>query len=406
MAISTAPEAMIDVRPYLARNEHNPISVAEGRRDQIVASLRIICRELGVEAMIAESPPFSASVWVQIVMWRRTRAGGAEGRCSAVIEIVPKPFHRFTEEFTVKCEVCGHARTLGPLAELAEKELRELVRYIGGFSTTRPALQQLRVNPFHFWLPRNRAVAIRPDYLAVLSLVLIVVAFAFFAAWPFASMILLVTGIAGFVYLKREPRFVLSTGRPAQEPRDLARLDSWQVSLRGAGAAEADLRARIAAEIAASRPPDSSFADENIGYWGVDGREERRQMVVTFRRALAFVQIYAYHSDLYVAWDTHVNRGTWGEIKVIDGVDPTTGFRVVANSIGFLWHSPNEYDVTDASYLSEWVHALVVERVKEIVEERKISQEIDFKVLREERRGVVGAAQPAQAKRNIFKRVA
>jgi hypothetical protein len=338
-------------------------------------------------------------------MWRRTRADGVEGRASATISITPTPFHRFTEELTLNCEVCGHKAVIGPLGELSDNDLRALVRYIGGFGGPKPKLRRLRVNPLHFWRPRNHSVAIRPDYLMWLCIALLIAAFLFMGTRPLASLILLATGIAGIVYLRREPKFVLSTGRPAQEPRDLARMDSWQVSLRGAASAAADLRARVVAEIESSRPPESAFGDENIGYWGVDGREERRQLVVTFRRALAFVQIYAYHSDLYVAWDTHVNRGTWGECKVTEGIDRSTGLRVIANSIGFSWHSPNEYDVTDASYLSEWIHALVVERVKEIVEERKISQEIDFKVLREERRGVVGAQQPAQQRRSLFKRV-
>ena len=137
---------------------------------------------------------------------------------------------------------------------------------------------------------------------------------------------------------------------------------------------------------------------EDIWYWGVDGKEERRQVVVTFRRAVGFVQVYAYQQDLYVGWDVHVNGGTWSEVAVKHGIERGTGLRVVANSIESAWHVPNEYDITDTNYLGEWIHAIVVERVKEVIEAHKITQEIDFSILREDRRTVVGAEQKKKDK--------
>ena len=110
-----------------------------------------------------------------------------------------------------------------------------------------------------------------------------------------------------------------------------------------------------------------------------------------------------------MGWDAHVNAGNWTEIAVASGVDRMTGYRVQANTIRSTWNVPSEYDVTDASYLAEWVHALVVQRVKETVERRRIQQEIDFSILREERRNVVGrhaeAKSTAPGLKKLFRRV-
>jgi hypothetical protein len=408
MANSNPSAQATDVRPYLVRDTDNPISRAERVRDQISATLKNQCRELGIEAQIADSTPFSASVWVKIVIWRRTQAAGsAAGRSYALVTIEPRPFHRCTQELELEYEFCGRKRVVRSLAELTESNLRELILYIGGFSGLKPQnLQRFRQYPWQLWRKKNKVDVIRKDYLGTISVLLLVAGAQIAGVWnPWSGAMLILTGIAGLVYLWREPHLVLTTGKPSQEPRDLVRMDSWQTALRGAAEAESDLRARLSKEIDDSRPTDSTFTDENIWYWGIDGKEERRQFVITFRRALAFVQIYAYHRDLYVSWDTHVNRGTWGEYPVAQGIDAATGRRISANSIRFAWHVPNEYDIADASYLSEWIHALVVERVKETIEERKISQEIDFRIQREERRGVAGAQQVAKPRRNFFKRV-
>jgi len=394
MAIALPTIGLINAKPYLPRNEDNPISLAERVRDDLARTLQRFCSELGVEAMIAPSPPYSASIWVRLEMWRRVDSqGGIGGRSSVQITLHPKPFHRYPHEWMLAYEVCGVSRVEGPFTPLPEERLRAIVAYVAGVQS-RPVLSEHKF-AHSFWTalirPMNKIDRVRADPLMVLSSLLLIAGFASAAVNLVSMVLMLLAAAVGFIYRWREPTLVLSTGRPKQEPRTLIRLDSWQTVLRGLGAVEQNFRAKLVNEIDASAPSDASFADEEIWYWGVDGKEERRQLVVTFRRAIAFIQIYAYHRDLYVSWDSHVNAGTWKEQSIASGIDRASGFRVRAQSIQQAWHVPNEYDIADASYLSEWIHALVSERVKEALAEHKVNQDIDFKILRERRRGIAGA---------------
>lgn len=385
--------SLIDAKPYLPRNSDNPISLAEEVRDELYAQLQSCCEGVGIHAMVAKSPPFSPTVWVRVEIWRRTgQQAQVTGRSWALITITPKPFHRLPQEYTLQYEVCGRGKTIGPVVPLRPDDLRELVLYLSG-GTARPALQldRIRQAPLQFWRFHNKIDRVRTDYLPHVSAYLAFGAvMAGVVRFWWAAGLLALAAAVGFFYLRREPALILSTGRPAQEPRSLIRVDSWQTVLRGLAAQEPQFRAELVTELQASLPAEASLSSEDIWYWGVDGKEERKQIVIAFRRALAFVQLYAYHNDLFIGWDTHVNGGTWTEQSVVSGIDRETGLSVKANSITSGWHIPNEYDVTDVGYLAEWVHAIVVERVKEAVEVHRISQEIDFKIQREERRSVVG----------------
>jgi hypothetical protein len=129
---------------------------------------------------------------------------------------------------------------------------------------------------------------------------------------------------------------------------------------------------------------------ERIWYWGVDGTEEREQMVIRFRRGLAFIHVYKYGNDLYVGWDAHVNCGTWVEQVSGQGYEKRNGQLCAIHTITAGWHVPNEYDITDTNCLLERVHAAVAKVVKQKLADHKIDQEIDFEILREQRQNVVG----------------
>jgi len=132
------------------------------------------------------------------------------------------------------------------------------------------------------------------------------------------------------------------------------------------------------------------MANEKIWYWGVDGKEEREQLVARFRRGIAFVQIYRYGEDLFVGWDAHVNCGTWVEQIAGAGYDKTIQELCIVHTIAAGWHVPNEYDISDTNCLLERVHAAVTQVVKLKLAEHQIDQEIDFKIVREPRQNIAG----------------
>lgn len=385
-------DTTLDARPYLPRNAVNPISTAEAVRDEVYDELTAFCEESGVEGLLAKSPPFSPEVWVRLEVWRKLSSrDDLSARASALVKIKPRPFHRFPHEVELECERFGRKKTYGPLAPLSQREIRHLVSFLVGSRDGKLRLTRLRASYVQLWRPRNRIEGIRRDALLWVCGGLAAAAFiAWFIGGALAGFLFAVASIGGLIWYVREPKLILSTGRPQQEPRRLIRLDSWQTVLRAA-ASEADgFMESLHRELEGSGSDEARLSLEDIWYWGVDGKEERRQLVVTFRRAVAFIHVYGYQHDLFVGWDAHVNAGTWSEVRVGGGIDRGSGYRVRAHSIESGWHIPNEYDITDASYLSEWIHAVMVQRVKETIERLKIEQEIDFAILREDRQGVAG----------------
>ena len=140
------------------------------------------------------------------------------------------------------------------------------------------------------------------------------------------------------------------------------------------------------------------IGDEDISYHGIDGRVERRQIVAQLGRAIVFVHVYSYGTDLYVGWDAHVNAGMWAQKSVGIGVDPESGRLTRALAVSSSWQSPNEYDVTDANFLLEWVHVVLMRIIKDVMRVHEIDQEIDFEIVRESRQNALDRKEPTAAR--------
>ena len=185
-------------------------------------------------------------------------------------------------------------------------------------------------------------------------------------------------------------RLIWTTGRPEADPRIMVRMDSWQVLLIGLGSERDAVHDAVVAELRSNADASWSVAEERIWYWGVDGKEERQQTVVGFRSALAFLHFTAYGNDLYVAWDAHINRGTWTEKPVGRGTSVETGALCEVHTIAPAHRTISEYDVSDANCVLERVHAVVTRVLRRKLAEHRLDQEIDFKIVREQRAGITG----------------
>jgi hypothetical protein len=60
-------------------------------------------------------------------------------------------------------------------------------------------------------------------------------------------------------------------------------------------------------------------------------------------------------------------------------------------------------DLIDLNSLTEWAHARIVQVLKQVMAERKLDQEIDFKIVRGERQSLLHEEKPRIAKR-LFSR--
>jgi hypothetical protein len=173
-----------------------------------------------------------------------------------------------------------------------------------------------------------------------------------------------------------------------------------------AGADAGRIRDRVLALLAGEQRR-FACATERIWHWGLDGKTEREQIVLRHGRGLVFCQIYGYGSDLYVGWDAHLNVGTWREKRVAAGVDRDTGERVELMGVEPASQPAGEYDLVDLNCLLEWTHAQVAKVLKQYVREREIDQEIDFTIIRGDRKDATRAERDAKGqKRRLFRRKA
>jgi hypothetical protein len=234
-------------------------------------------------------------------------------------------------------------------------------------------------------------VATRRDVLGLVALAVMFL-LSLFLLNPVYNIVVFV-GLAVLVWILNAYRHKLiwSSGKPEAEPRILLRMDSWQALLIGLGPERDAVHDAVVAELKQNADASWSIADERIWYWGVDGKEERQQTVVSFRSALAFVHFNAYGDDLYVAWDAHINRGTWTEKPVGRGTSAETGALCEVHTIAPAHRTVvSEYDVSDANCVLERVHAVITRVLRRKLAEHRLDQEIDFTIVRERRAGLTG----------------
>ena len=281
------------------------------------------------------------------------------------------------------------SRSIPSIIEFDESNAEKILAYLLFETNSRKfGLRRCRWLPLLFWLPRNKPARLGVDPMAIIIRVLAIIG-VITIGFGIGILLLLAAGIMAYISSKRR-RHVLSAGKPSQEPRQLIRLDSWQTLIRDIGAERNTVLGSVKNELEQSGETGMKLANETIWHWGVEGKEERDQLVVRFRRGIAFVQIYQYGRDLFVGWDAHVNCGEWIEKIAGGGYDKATHELCAVHTISPGWHVPNEYDITDANCLIERVNAAITKVVKFKIAEHNIDTEIDFKILREPRQNVVG----------------
>jgi hypothetical protein len=379
-----------DVRPLVERNETNGLSQAEIVRDQIYNHFVQASNEKNVDVLILKSPPFTSPPWVRVECWIHHSSDPALTlRSAAQLSVRPREYFRFSYEIDMVISNDKRSRTFRSIIAFDKMNAEKVLNYLLFESQSYSfGLQRCRVWPLQFWLPSNKPARLGVDPMSVVAQICFLLGIAT-VVFGIGVVFLLIGGILAYSNGKRR-RHILSTGKPAQEPRRLIRLDSWQTLVRSLGTERDIVVAAIRGELAKVTEESFVLVNEKIWYWGVDGKEEREQLVVRFRRGIAFVHIYQYDEDLFVGWDAHVNCGAWIEQVAGGGYDKTTQELCSVHTIAAGWHVPNEYDITDTNCLLERVHTVITQVIKLKLAEHQIDQEIDFKILREPRQSIVG----------------
>lgn len=211
-------------------------------------------------------------------------------------------------------------------------------------------------------------------------------------------------GGAGLAVWTRAWRRVLtkSTGQAEFRPRIPIRFDSWQTVIIGLGPRDGIVRDQLLTELNNGIHPGIKIHNENVNYLGANESTSRSQIVVQFRRALCFIEIHGYGDDLYVDWEAHLNLGVW--LETVIGRYFDNSFRVVEVTESVPSIEPlNEYDISDAAFVAEWVHACVKKVLDRTMAELKIDQEVDFKILQRADRTEVMRESGERSKRKLFR---
>ena len=392
VAVRQVPSASRDARPVIPRNQTNLWTRAEKVRDELYNRFSTVCKREGLEPLLLHSGPYVFPAWVKFEVWQPQEDWATTERSSALITIEPKPYHTHEFEFSVTYAAQNKGRTLSRVMPFTDAEVQEFMAHLVNRGP-KPRFRRFREAPFQFWRENNRIEGLKRDMLAMFLMICLAGGF-FMLEVPLITIIL--WGVAVYLYVQMRKRrwFVRNDGKPDGEPRSLIRVDSWQTVLFNLGDEKEMFRERFV------RALDTGleryrFRPERVWYWGLDGKEEREQLVLTSGRGIVFCQIYQYGQDLYVGWDGHLNRGQWVEQTVASGIDKTSGnpmgiSRVVPGS-----QPTTEYDLIDLSCLMEWTHAQMVKVLKQLIAEKKIDQEIDFSIQRAERQKVVASGAAA-----------
>lgn len=372
------------LHPILERSPEVSWVKAETTRDQIYGWLLEECEREGVDALVLKSGPFVYPNWVKFECWIPKADRLLTERASAIITIEPKPFHQYELELTVGIENRGKTKTHYGLTRLDKMVAGLLVKYLlRGSSEPQFGDYKIRRYPWQIW-KCNKVVALKTDWEARLCGALAIIGFMTIAFFGLGLILLIVSFIWGHQLSKR-PLLVRSSGKPDGEPRNLVRVDSWQTVVSGLGRDSEVMRARFLQAL--DQPPIKGLRHrvERIWYWGLDSKEEREQIVLGLGRGLVFCQIYGYGEELFVGWDGCLNVGQWVEKNVSKGFDRKSNNLVQVNSVVPGIQQVSEYDVTDLSCVIEWSHAKLVDLLKKLMGERKIEQEVDFKIIRGDR---------------------
>jgi len=394
----------MNAQPVLERLPDGLFPKAERLRGETYRIVEKILEGLRVEGLVLQSTAYEHPCWVKVSCWMPSGNRLLTERAEAIVTIEPKPFHTFDIVYSVAWENRGKKKSFPGMRQFTQMEATVLLQYlVSGNNEPNFSDLQVRQKSWQIWKPVNKINAVNTDWLALLPLGLFIIGLATIAFG--IGFFLLLLGFAAAWLLKRRTTIVRSSGKPLFEPRNLQRVDSWQTVISDAGA-DADLvRHRFLEAI--GNPPDPSFRSniERIWYWGLDTKEEREQITLSVKRAVLFAQIYQYGRELYVGWDGHLNRGTWVEKTLATGIDKETGRLVHINTVVQGYQVLTEYDVSDVSCLIEWAHAQLVRIVKNYMAERRIDQEIDFKITRGERQGIAGQTDQSARGAGFVKRL-
>jgi hypothetical protein len=374
---------------FLPRTKSNIYSKMEKEKHSILKNLGEIVEEKEIaNSEITHAIPYSETEWVQLrFILNEENFSELQIRLTLKITIIGLEFHKYPFEYRLTLIDNENERIIDSIHTVNKSFLKSVIDHlIKREKLPLRMVPRFRLFPFQFWRLKNKVDRIKNSTLSTVASVFYIFGFLLLTIPAVGTILVVIAILFSFANWNDKRKFyIVTSGKPSQEPRNLSLIDSWQTVVFNIGNKANVVRTDLIKKLRSSLTKNVHCEEENIWYWGLDGKVERTQIVLRHNRGIVFVHIYPYGEDLYIGWDAHVNYGQWNENIAGEGYYEQTGDYVKLRGIEPGFQSVNEYDIQDVVSLAEWSHAQIAKTVKIIIKENNIDQEIDFNIIRERR---------------------
>jgi len=362
------------------------------KKDEVYNDIQEVALDKNISIELYKSSSIDTQTWVAFSVKNSDSNNEYKSKDSNIfISILSLPFHTYDTYLNIELNTSNYHKRFENIIKFDKEDIEKILTIM---TSSRGKIKyepkRFTFSFILFWRPINEVIDQYREKNGIFTNL----------QSTFHSIFTLFNG--------RDPIYKITMGKPSYEPRSLIKLDSWQTVINSIGAEKDEIFNELKDKFDSLniKGDNLKINKERIYYWGINGKEEREQLVCIFNRGYVFLHIYTYGDDLYIGWDAHLNYGTWEEYKVADGY--TDGFiqNIELYSIRPTWKEVNEYDLDDTNFLLEIVHSNITQIVKRIMKEKKIDQEIDFSIVRESRTDALKAEKPKEdKKKSKFKRL-
>lgn len=419
-------DALRDVRPAPPTAQQTLWDAAIERRDALADVMRRTAAEAGLAPLLVGSGPHEHPAWARLEVWR-ARAGDsppgapAHARTELTLQVEPRPFRRAPLVVLVRLRRDGRTVEWRDRVRFDERDAARWSRAALGVGSPpwryRPFLERiLRIlaaplpllygpnanpiaRPYRDWSPFGPAALIS---FAGVGAILYGQSLIGAGGDPWAGGPASAAGVAlllvGAVVRARRELLVSVVQRPARPPRRLRPLDSWQTAIPAMGDAEEAARERLWALLAGVQSAVIAVGAERRLVFDpgpADADPARERMALTRGQALALVDVYAVGGHLIVGWESFLNAAEWAEtapISVRRGWSRVLEHR----SVEVAPRDPTADDLHDANALTELVHVLALEALRELLRERGAADQIDPRIIRGDRARALNPPEPVE----------
>jgi hypothetical protein len=400
-------EIAIDARPAFPTSQDSLWDAAAMERDNITSIIDSELKTKNITAWIRKSKPGEYPLYVVIESWIRneeTDRSVVLNKSFLKLIILVDPCREHSFIYKIELERNGKKYS-GEHWNLSDNMLRELVFYLinGGKKPKffRPRFSIIKrivitLMPFFGNPMKNKLIReARPNYWTIPFLLgwsgifIVTIWLLFGVDYPSTSMgnlalwIALGPLIAAVIMSERREIIEVVPKQSLRTPRREFRIDSWHVSVPGAGEQFEQFKQRLL-NIIKVKESSIEMGVELHQRLTPRGYEERERLVLIKGQTTLHVHIYPFANDAFVGWESYLNWNRWVETAPIS-TTVKDGKKLNYRSLNVGVYLPTDFDLIEADVLAETTHRIIVEEIKAFLKEKEIEADLDFKIIRGDR---------------------